>query len=508
MAPETRYARSGDVHIAYQVVGDGPLDLVYVPTWISQVEHYWEEPRIARYFERLASFSRLIMFDRRGSGLSDPVLDAPTLEEQMDDVVAVMDAAGSERAAVYAQLEAGAMAALFAATHPERTSALVLYEAMPRMSWAPDYDWALRDEEREVAMHDAPWGDGARLDRARPAFSRRNPRFRAWFAKLERLAASPATAAKFMRMNARGRRAGGAADDPGADARAPSRATISSSTSATRATSPSTSRARGYVEPSGRGGDLVRRRTPRRCSTRSRSSSPARASVADDRADPRHRDVLGHRRLDSARRRARRPPLAGPARVDRPAVVVRELTRFRGRAVKTMGDGFLATFDGPARAIRCATAIRDTTLTQFGLEVRSGLHTGEIEVIGDDVGGIAVHIGARVGSPGRRRGGARLGHRQGSRGRLRDRVRGSRRDASCAGVPGTLAAVGRRRLTRAGCDHWQRPPAPAARGDEGRPMVRCRRRLRTRAAASTAAGHAGDRDRHRRPRRHRRCAGR
>src|SRR5438309_11252950 len=164
MAPETRYARSGDLHIAYQVVGDGPIDLIYVPSWISQVEHYWEDPVIARYFGRLASFSRLIMFDRRGSGLSDPVGRAPTLEEQMDDVVAVMDAAGSERAAVFAQMEGGAMAALFAATHPERTAALVLYEAMPRMSWAPDYPWAPTHEERAawVAALDN-WGDGSRM---------------------------------------------------------------------------------------------------------------------------------------------------------------------------------------------------------------------------------------------------------------------------------------------------------------------------------------------------------
>ena len=149
MGPQTRYARSGDLHIAYQVVGDGPIDLVYVPSWISQIEHNWDEPRVARYFRRLASFSRLIMFDRRGSGLSDPVPNAPTLEEQMDDVVAVMDAAGSERAGVFALLEGGAMALLFAATHPERTTALALYEAQPRMSWAPDYEWAMRQEDRE-----------------------------------------------------------------------------------------------------------------------------------------------------------------------------------------------------------------------------------------------------------------------------------------------------------------------------------------------------------------------
>ena len=204
MPPVTRYARSGDLHIAYQVVGDGPIDLVYVPSWISQVEHYWEEPGVARYFNRIASFSRLIMFDRRGSGLSDPVADAPTLEEQMDDVVAVMDAAGSERAAVFAQLEGGAMATLFAATHPERATALVLYEAMPRMSWAPDYDWPPTREERRAFVENGGlvnWGDGSRILGLSPRSSQ-NPRFRDWFARLERLAASPGTAAKLMLMNA------------------------------------------------------------------------------------------------------------------------------------------------------------------------------------------------------------------------------------------------------------------------------------------------------------------
>src|SRR5947209_5242919 len=199
MAPETRYARSGDVHIAYQVIGDGAIDLVYVPTWISQVEHYWEEPIVARYFHRLSSFSRLILFDRRGTGVSDPVPRAPTLEEQMDDVVAVMDAAGSEQAAIYAQLEGGAMAMLFAATHPERTRALVVYEGMPRMSWAPDYDWALRDEDRAAWLGQG-WGDGSRIMTMAPTAAA-NPRLRRWFARLERGAASPATAAKMVMMN-------------------------------------------------------------------------------------------------------------------------------------------------------------------------------------------------------------------------------------------------------------------------------------------------------------------
>ncbi|HUO69516.1 MAG TPA: adenylate/guanylate cyclase domain-containing protein [Solirubrobacteraceae bacterium] len=401
MVAETRYARSGDVHIAYQVIGpthspptgDGPLDLVYVPTWISQVEHYWEEPTVARYFERIASFSRLIMFDRRGSGLSDPMPSAPTLEEQMDDVVAVMDAAGSERAAVYAQLEGGAMATLFAATHPERTTALILYEAMPRTSWAPDYDWALRREER-LAMIGDNWGDGSRIVGLAPKSSA-NPRLRQWFARLERLAASPATARKFLIMN-------GEVDvravlpmiqvptlvihrkhDRFVDIRH------------SRYLAEHIPNAR-YVELEGEeavsfgpdsGGlldEIEEFLTGARNAAHSERvlatvmfcdivDSTQRAAEIGDR---RWRDLL--QSVESA--------------------VVRDLERFRGRAVKTMGDGFLATFDGPARAIRCATAIRDAARDQYGLELRSGLHTGEIELIGKDVGGIAVHIGARVGA--------------------------------------------------------------------------------------------------------------
>ena len=237
MPPETRYARSGELHIAYQVVGSGPIDLVYVPSWISQVEHYWEEPGVARYLERLASFSRLILFDRRGSGLSDPVLRAPTLEEQMDDVVAVMDAAGSQQAAVFAQLEGGAMAALFAATHPERTSALVLYEAMPRMSWAPDYDWALRREERRV--EGGPSRRAARsprrATRRRRSLGRRLSRDRARAAVLDQSAYPPvvctARAARSQSRDRgeavdderRGRCPRGASVDLRSDARAPPR---------------------------------------------------------------------------------------------------------------------------------------------------------------------------------------------------------------------------------------------------------------------------------------------
>jgi class 3 adenylate cyclase/alpha-beta hydrolase superfamily lysophospholipase len=391
VAPETLYARSGDLHIAYQVVGKGPTDLVYVPAWISQVEHYWEEPTIARYFERLAAFSRLIMFDRRGTGLSDPLPRAPTLEEQMDDVVAVMDAAGSEQAALYAQLEGGAMAALFAATHPERTKALVLYEAMPRMSWAPDYDWALRPEERTAHLTDR-WGDGSRLRGLAPK-SATNPRFLEWFARLERLAASPGTAAKLMMMNAQ------------VDVRAvlPSISvpTLVLHRTGDRFVDIRHSRyladhipgAR-YIElpgeeaiPFGTGNEPQLDEIEEFL-TGARHSADSERILAtvmfSDIVDSTRRAVeLGDRRWRDLLQSVEQ-------------AVGRELMRFRGRAVKTMGDGLLATFDGPARAIRCATAIRDAAGSLFGLEVRTGLHTGEVELIRDDVGGIAVHIGARV----------------------------------------------------------------------------------------------------------------
>ena len=395
MAPETRYARSGDLHIAYQVVGEGPIDLVYVPSWISQVEHYWEEPVVAGYFERLASFSRLIMFDRRGSGLSDPVPSAPTLEEQIDDVVAVMDAAASEQAAIFALLDGGAMAALFAATHPERTNALVLYEAAPRMSWASDYPWAPGREEREARLREPMnWGDGSRVAALAPSAAE-NPRVRAWFARLERLSASPGTAIKLMRMNGEidVRAVLPSIQAPTLVLHRPDDGLMDVRHSRYLAEHIPGAR---YVELPGAetlvfgsdaDGELdeieefltgVRPvRDPERIlATVMFSDIVDSTSRAAELGDRRWRDLLDL--------------------IDRS--ISQELARFRGRTVKSMGDGFLATFDGPARAIRCATSIGEVAQAQFGLQVRSGLHTGEIEVIGSDVGGIAVHIGARVGA--------------------------------------------------------------------------------------------------------------
>jgi class 3 adenylate cyclase len=397
MAPTTRYARSGELHIAYQVVGEGPIDLIWVPSWISQVEHYWDEPSVARYFNRIATFSRLIMFDRRGTGLSDPVVHAPTLEEQMDDIVAVMDAAGSERAAVFALLEGGALACLFAATHPERTGALILFEGQPRMTWAPDYDWALRPEEREAYIRDVvsdTWGDGSRFESLSPSTSE-NPRLRAWYAKLERLAASPGTAKRMMRMNGEidvrpvlpsiqaptlvMHRAGDRFIDirhslyvaehiPGARfVELPGEAALTFGSE--RASE--IDQIEEFLTGAHRLDD-----SERILATVMFSDIVDSTRLASEMGDRRWRDVL--------------QSLEG--------TVGRELMRYRGKPIKKMGDGFLATFDGPARGIRCATAIREAVRDTHGLEIRSGLHTGEIELIGDDVGGIAVHIGARVGA--------------------------------------------------------------------------------------------------------------
>jgi class 3 adenylate cyclase len=391
MPPDTRYARSGELYIAYQVVGEGPIDLVWVPGWISNIDHYWTEPAIERYFQRLAAFSRVILFDRRGTGVSDPVLRAPTLEEQMDDVVAVLDAAGSEKAALYAQLEGGAMAVMFAASHPERTAALILYEAMPRMSWAPDYDWAPTHEQRE-AMLRQPWGDGSRIVALAPSAAG-NPRLREWFARLERLAASPSTAAELVMMNGQ------------VDVRAilpqVQTPTLVLHRSEDRFVDIRHSRYLAEHIPDARlvelrgaealtfgtGDDELIEEVQEFLTGARGTSDPERVL-----ATVMFGDIVGstERAADLGDRRWRR------LLEDFGRAYERELERYRGRVVKELGDGVLATFDGPARAILCAAAVRNQARSEFGLELRAGMHTGEVEVMGDDIGGIAVHIAARV----------------------------------------------------------------------------------------------------------------
>src|SRR5256714_13624660 len=202
LRPETRYAKSGDTSIAYQVLGDGPVDLVYVPGWVTHLEYGWEEPSLARFYRRLASFSRLILFDKRGTGLSDQTTDLPTLEQRMDDVRAVMEAVGSERAVVFGMSEGGNMALLFAATYPERTVALVTFGVFAKRVWSPDYPWAPTPEqrEREIQALESAWGTPEPLVDLVP--SKADDRaFLERFAAYARRSASPGAAAALLRMN-------------------------------------------------------------------------------------------------------------------------------------------------------------------------------------------------------------------------------------------------------------------------------------------------------------------
>ncbi len=393
MAPVARYAKSGDLHIAYIVEGDCPVDLMWIPPWVSQVEYLWSERSLERVMRRLTRFARVITFDRRGSGLSDPLWGAPTLEEQMDDVLAVMDAAGSERVAIAGTLEGGPMAALFAATHPERVSALVLYATFARATWAPDYEWAWPAEVRGGHMDVLidHWGEG--LVAASVAPSRASdPSFMEWAGRLERLAASPSTIRRIMdligEIDAR---------DVLPSIRVPTLVMHRREDSFLKIEHSRyiASRIPGarYVELEGRDNMF------------SLGDSDALiGEIEEHLTGVRHVDehdrmlatVMFTDIVDSTRRAAEMGDRGWRFLLERHDALFRHaLERHRGREVKRTGDGFLATFDGPQRAIRCAMAIRDA-VQALGIEVRAGLHTGECEVRGDDIGGIGVHIGARV----------------------------------------------------------------------------------------------------------------
>jgi len=393
-APKTQYTKSGDLHIAYQVTGTGPLDLVFVPGFVSHLECQWEHPWSARFFERLGSFSRLIRFDKRGTGLSDRVGGIPTLEQRMDDVRAVMDAVGSQRAALVGISEGGPMSLLFAATYPERTSALVLYGSYARRAWAPDHE-AGRTEQEWRAMIDTiekGWGEGGGLDDLWGPSAAGDERYQQWAATYRRLAASPGAAVAVMQMNKE------IDVRPILPAvRVPTLVVHRAGDRVVR-----TEQAR-YLAEHVPGARLVE--LPGIDHTPWVGDADAildeieefltgtRHEAEVDRvlATVLFTDIVGStERAAALGDRKWRDLLDGYY-----ALARRELTRFRGREVDTAGDGFFAAFDGPARGIRCAQAI-SAGVRPLGIEVRAGLHTGECEVIGDKVGGIAVHIGARV----------------------------------------------------------------------------------------------------------------
>jgi pimeloyl-ACP methyl ester carboxylesterase len=393
--PKTQYTRSGDLHIAYQVVGEGPLDLVYVPGWVSHVELAWEEPTLARFLRRLASFSRLILFDKRGTGLSDRVPNdkLPTLEERIDDLRAVMDAVDSERAAIFGFSEGGNLSAFFAATYPERTKALVLFGTFAKRIWSSDYPWAPKpeDRERESETLEREWGELMDLEYYVPSKDGDQPFLRR-LATYFRRSASPGAAVALLRMNTqldirhilptirvptlvihrKGDR----------DANVEEGRWIAKQIPNAR-----------FVELSGEDHLPWVGHQDAVIDEVQEFLTGARAIPEPNRvlATVLFTDIVG-----STERAAVMGDRAWQELLDsHHALVRKELAQFRGREIKTVGDAFIATFDGPARAMRCACAIRDS-VGSIGVEIRAGLHTGEIEITDHDIGGIAVHIAART----------------------------------------------------------------------------------------------------------------
>jgi pimeloyl-ACP methyl ester carboxylesterase/class 3 adenylate cyclase len=393
MRAETKYARSGNVNIAYQVVGDRPLDLVLVPGWVTNLEIFWEEPSAARFLKRLSSFSRLILFDKRNTGLSDRTADIPNLETRMDDVRAVMDAVNCERAALFGYSEGSSMCMLFAATYPERTRALVIVGGFARRVRAPDYPWGPTLEDRNSFGEEIvrEWGGSVGLEKRAPSVAG-DERFREWWARFLRLGASPGAAAALMRMNAEIdlRHVLPAIRVPTLIVHNRGDRTIPVEYGRYLADRIPGAK---YVELTGDdhipfvgNGDAILGEIEEFLTGIRQGSEPDRmlATVmftdivdatrrAEELGDRRWRDLLEAHH----------------------ALVREELRRFRGREIDTAGDGFLASFDGPARSILAALEIVNG-VRRLGLEVRIGLHTGECEVIGPKLGGIAVHIGARV----------------------------------------------------------------------------------------------------------------
>jgi pimeloyl-ACP methyl ester carboxylesterase/DNA-binding CsgD family transcriptional regulator len=393
MPAETRYARSGDVNIAYQVIGDGDLDLVFVMGWVSHLDYFWAEPSFARFLSRLAAFSRLILFDKRGTGLSDRVTDLPTLEQRMDDIRAVLDAVGSRRAALMGVSEGGALCALFAATHPERTAALTMIGCFARRLWAPDYPQGARLDERLDYLEQLKggWGGPVALARRAPSVAA-DDRFRHWWATYLRMSASPGAAATLTRMNMEVdvRHVLPAIRVPTLIIHRSGDLTIPAEASRYMAERIPGAR---YVELPGvdhlpfvgdQGAILAEVK---------RFLVGVRPSPVPDRvlATVLVAEIAGA--TETAARLG--DPAWREALKAYAALVGQEFAQFRARGVRDTGGGLLAMFDGPARAIRCACAIADGA-RRLGIGVRAGLHAGECDLAGEEVGGVAVHLAAQV----------------------------------------------------------------------------------------------------------------
>jgi pimeloyl-ACP methyl ester carboxylesterase len=393
--PETRYAKSGDVNIAYQVVGEGPFDLVYVPGWVSNVELFWEGPKAARFLERLTSFSRLILFDKRGTGMSDRVPNdrLPTLEQRMDDVRAVLDAVGSERAALLGHSEGGSMSMLFAATYPDRTAALVLVGVFAKRIRSDDYPWAPSPEERAASIEEVgrEWVSEADLAHYAPS---EDAAFRDHLQRFFRQSASPGAAQALLEMNSQ------------IDTRS-ILPTIRVPTAVIHRTDDrdvTVEEGRWIAEqiPTARFVELPGEDHVLWAGDQDALLDEIEQFLTGVRRAPGHDRVLSTVLFTDIVGSTERAQALGDRRWhdlidahhDR---IRRELARFRGQEVDTAGDGFFASFDGPARGVRAACAIRDG-VRELGIDIRAGLHTGECELMQGKIGGVAVHTGARVAS--------------------------------------------------------------------------------------------------------------
>jgi pimeloyl-ACP methyl ester carboxylesterase/class 3 adenylate cyclase len=390
--PETQYARLGDAYVAYQVFGDGPMDLVLVPPIVSHVEWAWESPNLAGFLERLSSFARVMMFDKRGTGMSDPMPGSgvPTLEERIDDVTAVMDACDSKSATLLGYGEGGPVSILFAATHPSRTTSLVLCNTAARLLRADDYEWGWIPEHNPMDDTAPVWGTGGGMYRFTKLAE--DPEFIKWYSRWERLSASPGIFNALRRV----------AND--IDVRAVL-GTITAPTLVMHAVDNQILDVRHgrylaehipgarYIEVPGFEHYPWFEDSHEYCDEVEEFVTGVRPAPDTDRVlcTVMFTDIVGSTALAAETGDARwRETLARHN-----TIVRREIERFRGREVDNAGDGFLATFDGPARAVRCAWAIGDN-LRGMGLQLRAGVHTGECEIIGPKVAGIAVHIAARI----------------------------------------------------------------------------------------------------------------
>lgn len=393
MRPKTRYANSNGVFVAYQVFGNGPQDLILVPGFVSNVEVAWEEPGVVRFLERLASFSRVIMFDKRGTGLSDRGGKAPTLEERMDDMLAVMKAEHCQRAALLGVSEGGSMSILFAATFPERTKALILYGAYAKGVWSQDYPWMLTEAQYERWMDSIhhTWGDPEMLKYWAPSMAH-DEYLSSWWGKFMRAGASPGAAVDLIRLYA------------AIDVRS-ILTSIQVPTLVIHRTGDRTVRVGNgrylaanisnakYVELPGVDHLWWVKEDGTITSEIEEFLMGDRPQLSLERtlATVLFTDIVGS--TEKALQAGDEQWLQLMEQHDR--IVRQEISSFQGREIRSTGDGFLMTFDGPSRAVFCAGKIRQAMET-LDLHIRAGIHTGEIELKGQEIGGIGVHIAARV----------------------------------------------------------------------------------------------------------------